>query len=566
MEYATMQIKGAIAVLLQRRTRSCRYHWLACALSLAACGAPSVDPSQDEIDNSLTLAATSRFEPLIAAVQADLTASGASGMAVAVVEHGKLDFARGFGTKAPGGDEPVDAATLFRIGSTTKMMTATGVLQQVAAGKVDLSAAVTRYVPAFHFDLDPSWAPSITVRNLLTHTSGMFDYLVSNVPDDQKQDGALRSFMTSQFGTIDYLMAPSGTFWNYSNPGYYLAALIAEQTSGMPYRVLLKRRIFDPLCMTRTVFLGSEVLGDGDYAVGTNLVDPTLPSQILPDTYDNAWARPAGFAWSNVVDLARFLGFLMNGNSTVLPASLRSAMQVPQVNMQTELDLQNYGYGLVVQPGFFIGPAFYDVKMVWHNGDIPGFSSLLVYIPSLQFGFVALANTDSVGFSNITKAAFQTLARLPAPVPPPDLSVDPSRFASYAGVYRDPFLIGDITVAVRGTDLVVDIPGLASLGLAYDRVLAPLNPDNFVLVLRDLSTDAVVRELPVTFIADATGQMRYFRTRVAVGIKPVTTASQVAALPLVPPLTAAERATRVRALLRREPALSFGPPRVPPAE
>jgi CubicO group peptidase (beta-lactamase class C family) len=532
------------------------FGWLACALSFAACTTdPALDQAQDELGTSAT-SHRSRFDPLIAAVQADLAESGASGIAVAVIEHGKLDFARGFGTKAPGGREPVDAETLFHIGSTNKMMTATALLQQVAAGKVDLAAPVTRYVPAFHFELDPTWAPSITVRDLLTHTSGMSDFLVVDVPADQKTDGALLSFMTTEFGAVDYLMAPAGTFWNYTNPGYYLAGLIAEQTSRQPYRALMKRRIFDPLCMSRTFFLGSEVLGDGNYALGINIIDPTQPVQILPDTYDNAWARPAGYAWSNVNDLARFVEFLMNGNNAVLPSSLRNAMQAPQVNIQTELDLQNYGYGLVVERGFFVGSAFYDAKLVWHDGDIPGFSALMLYVPSLQFGLVALANTDHVAFQHSRDVALQTLARLPASIPPPDLSIDPSRFSAFAGVYHDPFALGDITVTVSGSDLAVDIPGLAAFGLTGDRVLLPTTPGNFALTLRDAVTGVVATRLLVTFVPDASGQIRYFRTRPAVGIKQGAAAARLA----TPSMSAAERDERVRALLRPELILPFGPP------
>jgi CubicO group peptidase (beta-lactamase class C family) len=528
--------------------------WLACAVALAACGTDTaLAPSQDELGAPIT-ASESRFDPLIAAVHADLASSGASGIAVAVIEHGKLGFSRGFGTKAPGRGDPVDARTLFRIGSVTKMMTATAVLQQVASGKVELSAPVTRYVPDFHFDRDPSWAPSITIQELLTHTSGMFDFLVAGVPADQQADAALRSFVTTEFGADDYLMVPAGTFWNYSNPNFYVAGLVAEQTAGLPYRVLMKRRTFDPLRMTRTLFLGSEVLADGDYALGTNLVDPTLPALIMPDTYDNAWARPAGYAWSNVEDLARFAEFLMNGNSAVLPPGLHRAMQAPQVNTELEADLLQYGYGLVVQQGFFVGSAFYRAKLVWHNGDIPGFSALMAYVPSLQFGFIALANIDNVGFDASLAAALQTLARLPAPVAPPDLSIDPSSFGTYAGVYHDPFLVGDITVTVSGNDLAVDIPVLTQLGLGYDRVLVPSAPDNFSLTLRDPSTGAITSQLPVTFLPDDTGQIRYFRTREAVGIRSAAVALQ---RPL-PSLTAAEREARLRALLRSQEPPPFG--------
>src|SRR5215468_7236718 len=100
----------------------------------------------------------------------------------------------------------------------------------------------------------------------------------------------------------------------------------------------MQRRIFDPLRMTRTFFLGQDVLRDGNYAIGTNILDATVPPRVLPDSYDNAWARPAGYAWTSLLDLARFVEFLMNGDGAVLPSSLRRAMQSPQVDTHDLLD------------------------------------------------------------------------------------------------------------------------------------------------------------------------------------------------------------------------------------
>jgi len=232
---------------------------------------------------------------------------------------------------------------------------------------------VTRYVPAFHFDLDPSWAPSITVRDLLTHTSGMSDFLVSAVPDDQKTDAALLSFLTTEFGADDYLMVPPGTFWNYSNPNYYLAGLIRRADRRVPYRALLKRRIFDPLCMRRTLFLAPRCSPTAITPPGRTSWTRPSPARSCrtPTTTPGATGRVRVVERRGSGQVRRFL---MDGRAGVLPAELRGAMQAPQVNLQTGGDLQSYGYGLVVQPGIFVGSSFYATKVVWHNGDIPGFS------------------------------------------------------------------------------------------------------------------------------------------------------------------------------------------------
>lgn len=156
--------------------------------------------------------------------------------AIAVVEDGEITFARGFGSKHPTMMDPVRATTLFRIGSVTKVLTAAVLLQQVAEGRVSLDDPITTPLPTFAFDDDPSWAPSILIRHLLTHASGVVDYGTAEVPPDQQADGALETFLLGEFGRIAYLMAPSGRMWNYSNPNFCLAGLVAQQVSGTSYR------------------------------------------------------------------------------------------------------------------------------------------------------------------------------------------------------------------------------------------------------------------------------------------------------------------------------------------
>lgn len=456
-----------------------------------------------------------RFDPLIAAVEKERVKLGAPGVAVAVIEDGEVTFARGFGSKDPNADVPVEATTLFRIGSVSKMLTSVAMLRQVAAGKVDLSAPVTDYVPDFHFNADAAWAPSITGQHLLTHASGMSDYLQIDVAPSQQTDAALKTYLTGQFASVDYLMAPAGAFYNYSNPNFYLAGLIAEETSGKPYRQLMKEEVFSPLGMDRTFFLGSEVIADGDYALGKSGNYPGIPEVVLPDSYDNAWARPAGYATSSVLDLAKFVKFLLEGNDAVLPEQLVLEMQSPQINTFELLDLVHYGYGLLVADGVFLGglDKFHSMKLVQHGGNIPGFAALVTYLPESRFGFIALANADGANFVESTVAALATLAPLPAPSTPPDLTVDPATFTEYEGMYQDDFNVGAITITKVGDTLEIDMPAVDQAGVPYDHVLTPSSPGNFQLGIQGTT-------LPLTFLKDGTGVYRYMRTRPFVGVRP----------------------------------------------
>jgi CubicO group peptidase (beta-lactamase class C family) len=485
-----------------------------------------------------------RFDALIAAVLAEREELGAPGVAIAVIEDGEVSFARGFGSKDPAADVPVEATTLFRIGSVNKMLTAAGLLVQVGKGAVDLGEPVTELVPAFHFDADPAWAPSITGEHLLTHTSGMVDYLDMTVPAAQKTDEALETFMTGQFGSVGYLMAPAGAFYNYSNPGFYLAGLLAEKAAGKPYRQLMKEDVFAPLGMDRTFFLGSEVLADGDYAIGKSGGFAGLPDTIHPDTYDNAWARPAGFASSSVLDLAKFVRYLLDGDSAVMPDALVEGMQSPHVNMLEYGDLLHYGHGLMIFDGVFLGgpDKYHSMKVVQHGGDIPGFAALVAYVPSTRFGFIALANADGATFTNSLVTALTTLTKLPEPSTPPDLTVDPSTFTALEGTYEDNFNVGTITVTKVGDSLEVNMPAVDQAGVPYEPILTPYAPDSFYLDIQGFT-------LPVRVIPDEGGVYRYLRTRAFVGIRP--------SAPPPPPasaLTVDRRARLLDAIRRAAPS------------
>jgi len=113
---------------------------------------------------------SARYAPVIQAIEQEMATYNVPGAAVAIVEGGEVTFARGFGSKHPHYEDPVEASTLFRIGSVTKALTAVGLLQLVDQNAVDLHAPITDYLPDLSFARDANWAPSITVRQLLTYT------------------------------------------------------------------------------------------------------------------------------------------------------------------------------------------------------------------------------------------------------------------------------------------------------------------------------------------------------------------------------------------------------------
>ncbi len=460
---------------------------------------------------------TRRFLRVIRAVEQEMKNLNIPGAAVAVVEAGETTFAAGFGSKHPHRDDPVKPSTLFRIGSVTKTLTAIGLLQLVDQGLVDLNAPITDYLPDFSFTYDANWAPSITVRNLLTHTSAIADYFVIDTPG-LKDDDALATFFSGPYGESPYayLMAPAGRMFNYTNPGYMLAGWVTESVGGTYYRHYIQENVLAPLEMTRTFFLPEQVIEDGDFAYGSTLHWETgQPFVVEPNSYDNGWARPAGLAFSNVLDLAEIVKFLRAGLPDVLTDELRTTMQEPQVDTELFMDMVHYGYGLMVQEAGFYHPTasnFYRLRIVSHGGDVPGFSADLYYVPDLDFGFIALTNASYAHLTTSFTTALTTLCAMPAPVSWPDFSMTAADYAGYCGQYHDPYNVGDVIVRSNAGQLTVEIPTFEEIGLEYEHTLSPATRNNFILYIKNLSNFEVF-PLQVTFILDSDGLREYFRTR-----------------------------------------------------
>lgn len=475
-------------------------------LLVAACSSPdAVLPDAGPVPEG-DLPIDPRFQPLVDQIEAERADLGAPGVAVLVMENGAITFAHGFGLKNPDGTDEVDAGTLFRIGSVTKMLTATALLELVASGEVALDDPVTRAIPGFKLAAPVGAEATITVQHLLTHSSGLYDYL-GNLDAPDQSDGYLGSFTTGAFTTVEYQMAPAGRMWNYSNPNFSLAGLTLENVGGESYRAAMHDRVFAPLGMTRTLWRGDEVIADGNYAYG--LTSDTSGSRLVqaPDSYDNPWARPAGFAFSSVYDLARFVTFLEDGDPAVLPDAQRQAMQSPQINLEVGRgDLQAYGYALFVDKGVFLHDGFHATTIVSHGGDIPGYAADVFYVPATRFSIIVLANADGAHFMDSIAFALEQYAGLSAPTTAPSFPIDPATFASLAGSYQDDFNVGRMIVTNGENGLTLSMPDVDAAHVTYDPALVAIAPDNFILTIEGQQT-------LISFLRDGDGNAEYIRHR-----------------------------------------------------
>src|SRR5262245_14548561 len=241
-------------------------------------------------------------------VQRLMSAADIPGASIAIIDNGSLVYTKGYGVKHRELGGEVTPGTVFRFGSTLKMMTATALLQQVEQGKVDLQAPIRRSTPECQ---GPGTWPSsnITVWNLLTHTTGFPDrydqYMFRYGLAGPIGPTALADWAAGQSAIPLY--APPGSFWNYSNSNFSLAGLIAQKVSGLEYHQLMEDRVFGPAGMTSATLLPSDVMAYGDYAYEHYEDIFTGESKILaPDAYDNWVMAPAGLGFATARDLARF--------------------------------------------------------------------------------------------------------------------------------------------------------------------------------------------------------------------------------------------------------------------
>ncbi|HEU0078795.1 MAG TPA: serine hydrolase domain-containing protein, partial [Longimicrobiaceae bacterium] len=296
------------------------------------------------------------------------------GAAVAILRGDSLVFARGYGVADRERNLPVHPGTLFQLASTTKPFTATAVLMLVEEGRVELDAPAGRYLP---------WLPAkyagITIRQLLTHTSGIYpDVRRANVDEMPMEE--FRRRLEEQ----PVSFAP-GTRWQYANAGYTLLAAIVESVSGEELGAFLRRRIFQPLGM-RTAGYRAAATGDTLHAVGYDRVEGRL--ERAPHVF-SGWGNSGIEA--SVLDLVAWAAALER-QELLAPESYR-AMYAPARLASDEEARFPFGgaaessYGL----GWFLSSDRGE-PLVTHGGAIAGFSSIVNRFPRRRLTIIVLSN------------------------------------------------------------------------------------------------------------------------------------------------------------------------------
>ncbi len=317
-------------------------------------------------------------EPVLsidAYVAAELPASGAPGLAYAVVENGEV-ASNAHGEILKGRGSPVLTDTPFLIGSISKSFTAMAIMTLVEAGETDLDGEVSRYLDIFRDR--PSGA--ITIRQLLSHTSGYSTRQGNDTHIDRTDTGDELRRQVERIAQWSPAHAPDAR-WQYSNANYLILGVVIEEVSGQDFASYVESEILEPIGMEHS-FVADGESHDG-MAVGHQ---PWFGSKRpLKDNRTNRVTAPAGGVVSSANDLGLYLATMLNGKDDIISAESKSAMLRPA-------SAASPFYGL----GWYFNAVTGESR---HGGLSPGIETLAILSPKEGKGTVVLINANSgMGF------------------------------------------------------------------------------------------------------------------------------------------------------------------------
>jgi CubicO group peptidase (beta-lactamase class C family) len=319
-------------------------------------------------------------------IESAMAETGTPGVALAVVREGAVVHARGFGVTSVGeGGTPVTERTLFQIGSTTKPLTGTLIMRLVEQGLLELDVPVRVWLPDVQFSV-PGAADAITLRMLLSHTAGLpWDQISPTRVYGRRDPGALGDWVRDELPDRE-LVAPPGALWSYSNPGINLAARVAEVAAQRWYTELMQELVFDPLGMERTTF-DPTVAMTWPLALSHARGDAGEP-RVQHRAADNVAQYPSAFAYSTVLDLARFARMQLDGGEIdgqrVLSRESVGEMQRPQADRR-EGEATHYGLTLSIN-------GWRGLRRIGHMGGILGYGCELAFVHGTGAAVVLLYN------------------------------------------------------------------------------------------------------------------------------------------------------------------------------
>jgi CubicO group peptidase (beta-lactamase class C family) len=368
----------------------------------------------------------------------------APGCAIGLSERGQPLLTRAYGMANLEYGVPNTPETIFESGSVAKQFTATAMVLLAQDGKLSLDDDVRKYLPEV-----PDFGKKITIRNLLTHTSGLRDQwgllgLRGSPPGSQVHSFATILDLVSHQKALNF---DPGAEYLYSNTGYTLAAIIVQRVSGQPFATFTEERMFKPLGMTNTrwradftaIVKGRATAYSGNASTGYHLDMP----------FTNVIGN--GGLLTTVGDLLKWNAFLDAPSAAVGGPALVQALETPMTF--------NNGRKSAYALGLSVG-ARDGIREVTHGGSTAGYRTWLARYPERGMSVAVLCNLASANATSLGNQAMNVVMPRPAaaPIAASGGSMSDSELAPYVGLFRTRGSESLIRTVVRDGRLATELP------------------------------------------------------------------------------------------------------------
>lgn len=339
---------------------------------------------------TITMFAQTREEKLQQLMEAYFNINKLSG-SVLVTQNGKTLLNRGYGSRNISDHLPNDTNTVFQVGSVTKQFTATVILKLEEMKKLKVTDKISKYFPGY-----PN-GDSITIENLLNHTSGIFNYTDDRVfMQTEAMNPVTQETMLASFRNRPLKFTP-GSNWEYSNSNYILLGYIIEKIARKPYERVVQEMIFKPLRMISSGFNFKELKSDNK-AKGYMVYSKENGKESLE--FDPTVSFAAGAMYSTTGDLYKWQkGMSLN---KIIPKAPSDKATTPNKN--------NYGYGIYILNAN-------GKKLLAHGGLTFGYSSYLGRVDQDDISIIILNNIVNTSINDIAKDIMNLLYDKPYKLP-----------------------------------------------------------------------------------------------------------------------------------------------------
>jgi beta-lactamase class C len=308
------------------------------------------------------------------------------GLAVGIVENGRITFLKGYGETEAGSGDPVTPDTVFRWASVSKGVAGSMVAKLAEEGKVNLNGPVASYVPSLKLPAGAEYRA--TVGDMLSHRLGLY----RNAYDNKLEEGQDTKMLRSSLAQLNLICAP-GTCWSYQNIAYDGASELVEGITKEPYEKAIKQYLFNPIGMTHASVSMNGLMDSKNWAKPHDAARRPIK---LTDSYYRVPA--AGGVNSNIKDMSLWMLAQMGEMPDVLSKGVLDTVHAPLVKTPGERARMRKFLERLGEADYGYGWRSYDYAghhIVGHRGGVAGYRSLILFDPQKKSGVVALWNSNT---------------------------------------------------------------------------------------------------------------------------------------------------------------------------